>query len=579
MTTMQAALEGRVRPLKAVGLTAVQRKLLDERFPHEFKSKVMVGIEIELENSGINEVKNKDADVFHLQDVLWHRKEDGSLRNHGIEYVTTIGMEAGLATQSLKLLSYLLKTYSPKIQANARTGVHVHLNFLDKTPSEVAQFSALYLLFEKSLFKFCGGRTQNVFCIPVRDSANAVGSIIRHVRKHPKDAVGVVNLSARVPKYLSFGIGALRTFGTIELRQHEGTSEPAAIIPWLETLVHLYEYAEKQELEPLLKRIRDLNTNSQYETMLREALPKVFIRSLGEPAIIQDMIQGCTYLKEVLIAPEEVGAANPTEDREFGPFVPPLERGRLPQRGNRNGEVLPLKPDYRLQVWVEAASHTTYLRDAEARIHYFLSNEDWSWEVMPTMGNTLFRFRNQLDGEIFEVSKDDADPQEDILPLKPYSRLGFNVNNGRYFLTDDVGKWMYQLAPDRSEWRPVHTEGELFTFTGRPDRVVREQIETLGRGESAARRVVSPREPIPAPIPRDPLAEVPPAFRPFVMEGGFPNPPEPIERDINPLDARDMPWNASRVVGGVVTGAAPLEPRRIPPRFLGRRGPRNNNGN
>lgn len=281
----------------------VTKKFLAE-LPNDVKSQAYVGIEIECENARPG--KFEDTPLYQLFQHSWVLKEDGSLRNNGVEFVTRLGINASQAAKALYVLERAFDKWYPKIQANARTGVHIHLNFLDKTAAEVGCMTALYSLFEQSLFQFSGNRNKNIFCIPVRDSVNIVGPMLREIRKSNLCTADVWKRSRNSAKYLAFNLGALCTFGSIEFRHGEGTNRPTSIIPWLKTLTTLYDFAMAQDFESLLKRIRDLNTNSQYEALMKEALPPEFIQKVGSNAIVQDMIQGCTFIKEVLINTKEI---------------------------------------------------------------------------------------------------------------------------------------------------------------------------------------------------------------------------------------------------------------------------------
>lgn len=338
------------KPLPEIGNKQYQ-KWLDDHCPPQIKSDVMVGVEIEVENVRMTEKNldpylpgSKSLDWGTLLGVMWSIKEDGSLRNNGHEFVTKAGMTGTQASQALLFLDKYFSLYYPKIQANARTGVHVHLNFLDKTGPQFAAFTLLYLLFEKTLFKLSGGRTANIFCVDVRHSLNVISEMLRKIRKNPDNVSQIIKLAHRSPKYLAYNVGALRNFGTVELRHMSGTNVPSEILPWLDTLLRMHDYACKQQFEPLLTRIKALNSNSMYEEMIREVLPKNMIRKLGEPMIIQDMIDGCMFIKEAFIVPEEVGLTNPPSGVEDDPppgFDDFGGRGRVVLGGGN----VPLYPD------------------------------------------------------------------------------------------------------------------------------------------------------------------------------------------------------------------------------------------
>lgn len=298
--------------------TAMRQRWLLNTYPPDIQSQTRVGIEIECEN-----VRNRgdipQGNQLHVYENSWIQKEDGSLRNHGAEFVTRVGMTAEQAGPALRVLDDVFGSMYPEITANNRTGVHVHLNCLNKTIPQIVAVCMAYCLVEKSLFLFSGGRTENIFCVPVRSSDNVVPEVIRSYKATSMDDYRRLSRAIRrSPKYLAFNLGALTNFGTIEFRHAQGTAKPSTIIPWLKTLVHLFDYASTQDVEAFLERIRVLNTTSQYESLIREMLPEFFIQTVGLGMLISDMTQGSTFVKMALIPPEEGEVVIAVED---GPDV------------------------------------------------------------------------------------------------------------------------------------------------------------------------------------------------------------------------------------------------------------------
>ena len=282
-------------------------KILDKYSHHPITSNVLVGIEIECENAATTKrPTEKTTEFLELHNHLWTIKEDGSLRNHGLEWVTPRGFTAAQAATALQYLSDAFAQFYTNITANARTGVHIHLDFLRKTQRELGSFILLYCLLEKSLFKYSGGRSRNIFCVPVRESTNHVGAVLRSILKHPNNWQNIYRLFRVSAKYSAFNLLALSHYGTIEFRHGHGTNRPHTIIPWLEVLIKMYEYAEKQEFEAFLERIRLLNTTSEYEAIARDALPADFFRRVDMGFITRDMAKGCAFIKECMIDPAEV---------------------------------------------------------------------------------------------------------------------------------------------------------------------------------------------------------------------------------------------------------------------------------
>jgi hypothetical protein len=257
--------------------------------------------------------------MFRLFDGIWQRKEDGSLRNQGVEFVTH-PTKVTDAVRALQLLEKTFQVYYTRIQAGPRCGVHIHVNCLDRSYSQVASLIALYLVFEKSLFRFTGNRVNNNFCVPARFSNHELGGVLRAVLKGNDH--GFWEAVQRIPKYLAFNAGALARFGTIEFRHAQGTNQPTTIIPWLKTINAMVAYASANDFTTLVNRLTALNSTSEYELLAREVFPPEFLTATPAGFLTADMVQGCSTLKEYLIAPEEVRAAPEPEfdpDDEFRP--------------------------------------------------------------------------------------------------------------------------------------------------------------------------------------------------------------------------------------------------------------------
>lgn len=290
-------------PARILGHT--QAAALAKAYPPTVQSDTMVGIEIECERA-TNHGRHPP-----LMDNCWIVQTDGSLRNDGLEFITQRGLTGTQASSALKVLNQVFQECYPDIEANARTGVHIHLNFLDKGPSELGALLLLYALFEKSLFKFSGSRQRNIFTVPMRTSFTIIPELLRACVKPPSRADHIVRLAGTCPKYSALNVGALRSHGTVEFRHMAGTAHPIEVLPWLDVVLSLHHYAMSHKLEHLLETVTGVNTHSRYEELANEVFPKSFVQLVGEKDLLADMIQGCAWIKEALIVPQEVDAINP----------------------------------------------------------------------------------------------------------------------------------------------------------------------------------------------------------------------------------------------------------------------------
>ena len=116
------------------------------------------GIEIEAE--GVR-------DPFYIPEG--HYEPDGSLRNNGMEYISTILPGASLAKAWHNNVIQKLQEIGASF--SQRCGVHIHIDFREKSDTEVKDFIHKYLLMERRICSIIGhGRDKNTFCLPWLDN-------------------------------------------------------------------------------------------------------------------------------------------------------------------------------------------------------------------------------------------------------------------------------------------------------------------------------------------------------------------------------------------------------------------------
>lgn len=209
-----------------------------------------VGIEVEVERAlGMN-IRG------------WQTKRDDSLRNGGIEYVTTFGMRVRDSFEPVQQLCAAIarakenQAEGDVFEFSERTSIHVHLDCRKMTPKEIKALILLYALFEDSLFGIAGeARKHNIFCVPLRYI-----SIERH-RKGNTFQDFVLGWK----KYCALNLLRLHDFGTIEFRHMEGNANYKRIMSWVLILAHLVDYARMNSLAAIMEEIKRLKYISHYQ--------------------------------------------------------------------------------------------------------------------------------------------------------------------------------------------------------------------------------------------------------------------------------------------------------------------------
>lgn len=152
---------------------------------------------------------------------LWTVTTDGSLRNGGVEFITTGGKGGEVLHQCFERMTTLLRDVV-NYDASWRCSTHMHINMLDFTCNQVARFMLVYTACEPILFQLAGKqRRSSNFCTPIGDSLTFHRKLISRMYD---DTVANRGASAQTNKYTAlnfqplFGNQNVRPLGTIEFR-------------------------------------------------------------------------------------------------------------------------------------------------------------------------------------------------------------------------------------------------------------------------------------------------------------------------------------------------------------------------
>ena len=231
---------------------------------YEFISpKTLIGIEVEVEN-----VMMIGPNVTR---TYWANKEDGSLRNHGVEFVTPGVIPASAAGLALNLLKAEL---NPDIDFSKRTSIHVHLDVRQLTMSQLMGLLFTYVAVENLLFKFVSNnRRNNIFCVPIIETG-----LLTNLRQNQKEILSAIqNYWA---KYSALNLIPIQS-GSLEFRHMPGTLNTSLLLQWIDLICCLKVFAYKYDLKTIIDQISGLNSNSRY----RQFVESVF----GTRCIYLDM--------------------------------------------------------------------------------------------------------------------------------------------------------------------------------------------------------------------------------------------------------------------------------------------------
>jgi len=233
---------------------------------------VNVGIEVEIERWTGAPVWN------HADKHIWSAKSDGSLRNDGIEWVTTSPIPMSTAPSRLELL---FAQKPEKAEFTDRCSIHVHLDVRDLTCQQIKNLQIAYLPVENLIFNFAGRwRAKDIFCVPLGDTVRTCQDIFI------PDINEVHYLKRGSSKYAALNSGSVKGLGTLEFRHLEGTSDITRITNWLHIINCLYQWSIRHTEDEIVEIIGRLNTSSQYGGYLQEVFGEyaglLFVDNLQE---------------------------------------------------------------------------------------------------------------------------------------------------------------------------------------------------------------------------------------------------------------------------------------------------------
>lgn len=177
-----------------------------------------IGIEVEVEG-----IRNR-LGAFKF----WNHTEDGSLRNNGRELIS-VPLSGRLIDYALHELQAILLA-CPHRSWSHRCSIHVHQNFSTMREKQLMAYVMIYGLFEELFYsRVAPYRKANAFCYPATSIDPIVFMEIRDDNK-----------------YCGLNLAPLKRQCTVEFRHMHGTEDMTALRRWLQLIVKLHAWVERQ---------------------------------------------------------------------------------------------------------------------------------------------------------------------------------------------------------------------------------------------------------------------------------------------------------------------------------------------
>lgn len=195
-----------------------------------------VGLELEVESM---------RGTPHVDTDVWMSKGEGSLRYHGIEYVTRTPILCDKDKRGkIKYLTDIInRTEYRVIQDSPRTSLHVHTNVVNHTYNELWNQIVAWWLVENLMLKYCGEemREGNLFCLRLCDAEGLVSYCIGELKR---GLFSFERFAANELRYSAQNLTAVRKFGSLEYRCMRGVTDEETIDVWSSELHNLSRNAK-----------------------------------------------------------------------------------------------------------------------------------------------------------------------------------------------------------------------------------------------------------------------------------------------------------------------------------------------
>ncbi|AGK87027.1 amidoligase [Pseudoalteromonas phage RIO-1] len=256
-----------------------------------------LGIEVELENVTKEVTKYDEVKYHKLTQNLVRCIKDGSLRNHGAEFIFNQPLMYG-SREFEQSINYIEKTCSTlQAVSSPRTSTHYHLNVTDLTPSQLSNLMYMSLLIEPVLMKYCSEyRQHNRFCLPTwqSDVLHDLRNCLKWVAEGVADDAAYFSVDRT--KYSSISLHRLSDLGTVEYRMFDGTYNSAVH----RNIGKLLNFLRRISQHRTLEEIKEAKVQGRLRTVLTSVLRTAFGTKVSTKELQQLLDKGAVQANDLV---------------------------------------------------------------------------------------------------------------------------------------------------------------------------------------------------------------------------------------------------------------------------------------
>lgn len=229
-----------------------------------------IGVEVEVERWNGHAPDGK---------YLWQQHNDDSLRNGGREFV--LGPVCGQqVTDGLRALFATAKEQG--WEANARTGIHIHVDASVKGVLFPYYFTSVYLMVEHALYGYAGEwRRWCNFCHSFEDAEESLLSLRKMLLC--TDQKSYIKAANDMHRYAGLNFNSLAKHGTMEVRILCTSFDYQYVLNWINFIMSIYKLAE--ELESKEQNIVDVYKDLGPDRMVRRIFSRDDVYAAIEPHV------------------------------------------------------------------------------------------------------------------------------------------------------------------------------------------------------------------------------------------------------------------------------------------------------